>query len=167
MANACSVPPRFLSGYTSKTPGTEDGITEPSPTFSTCERDPFMFSPSKCLLALFVFNPGFGQPFLVLHPSRYASMLAQRMTASGTKCWVRSLPAPRTFLDTNAVSLSSSSTVCYLFLSNIFPGLTLRFFPAGWTGGKFGVGKRCPLKHTRAIVDAYARISPLACLPGD
>ncbi len=24
----------FISGYTSKTPGTEDGISEPSPTFS-------------------------------------------------------------------------------------------------------------------------------------
>jgi len=24
----------------------------------------------------------------------------------------------------------------------------------GWTGGKFGIGKRCPLKATRAIVDA-------------
>lgn len=24
----------------------------------------------------------------------------------------------------------------------------------GWTGGKFGQGKRCPLKYTRRIVDA-------------
>ena len=24
----------------------------------------------------------------------------------------------------------------------------------GWTGGKFGIGKRCPLKVTRRIVDA-------------
>ncbi len=24
----------------------------------------------------------------------------------------------------------------------------------GWTGGKYGVGRRCPLKYTRAIVDA-------------
>jgi phosphoenolpyruvate carboxykinase (ATP) len=24
----------------------------------------------------------------------------------------------------------------------------------GWTGGKYGVGKRCPLKYTRRIVDA-------------
>lgn len=24
----------------------------------------------------------------------------------------------------------------------------------GWTGGRFGIGKRCPLKYTRAIVDA-------------
>lgn len=56
----------FILGYTSKTPGTEDGIKEPSPTFSTC----------------------FGQPFIVLHPSRYASMLAKRMTDTGAKCWL-------------------------------------------------------------------------------
>ncbi|GAA5830065.1 hypothetical protein JCM11251_006862 [Rhodosporidiobolus azoricus] len=56
----------FLSGYTSKTPGTEDGIAEPTPTFSTC----------------------FGAPFIILHPSRYASMLAQRMTAVGANCWL-------------------------------------------------------------------------------
>ncbi|TFY52258.1 hypothetical protein EVG20_g10629 [Dentipellis fragilis] len=24
----------------------------------------------------------------------------------------------------------------------------------GWTGGKFGTGKRCPLKYTRRIIDA-------------
>lgn len=24
----------------------------------------------------------------------------------------------------------------------------------GWTGGKYGTGKRCPLKYTRMIVDA-------------
>ncbi|GAA5901362.1 phosphoenolpyruvate carboxykinase PCK1 [Sporobolomyces salmoneus] len=56
----------FLSGYTSKTPGTEDGIAEPTPTFSTA----------------------FGAPFIILHPSRYASMLATRMQAQGTKCWL-------------------------------------------------------------------------------
>jgi len=83
----------FILGYTSKTPGTEDGVTEPSPTFSTC----------------------FGQPFIILHPSRYASMLAERMSKTGAKCWL---------LNT------------------------------GWTGGKFGVGSRCPLKYTRKIINA-------------
>ncbi|MBW0514041.1 hypothetical protein O181_053756 [Austropuccinia psidii MF-1] len=56
----------FLMGYTSKTPGTEDGVTEPTPTFSTC----------------------FGQPFIVLHPSKYASMLAERMDKVQAKCWL-------------------------------------------------------------------------------
>jgi len=83
----------FIAGYTSKTPGTEDGIVEPSPTFSTC----------------------YGQPFIVLHPSRYASMLAEKMR--------------------------NNKADCYLLNT-------------GWTGGKFGTGKRCPLKYTRAIVDA-------------
>lgn len=62
---------RGANDVVSQTPGTEDGITEPSPTFSTC----------------------FGQPFIVLHPSRYATMLAERMIKSGTKCWVRSSPS--------------------------------------------------------------------------
>jgi len=56
----------FLAGYTSKTPGTEDGVLEPIPTFSTC----------------------YSAPFIVLHPSRYATMLADRMRASGAKCWL-------------------------------------------------------------------------------
>nr|ODN91773.1 phosphoenolpyruvate carboxykinase (ATP) [Cryptococcus depauperatus CBS 7841] len=83
----------FVAGYTSKTPGTEDGIVEPSPTFSTC----------------------YGQPFIVLHPGRYAKMLAERMTQNKVDCWL---------------------------------------INTGWTGGKYGTGKRCPLKYTRAIVDA-------------
>ncbi|KAJ3329125.1 Protein kinase C-like 1 [Blyttiomyces sp. JEL0837] len=44
----------FISGYTAKIAGTEEGVTEPQATFSTC----------------------FGAPFLVWHPTKYASMLA-------------------------------------------------------------------------------------------
>lgn len=47
----------FLSGYTSKLAGTERGITEPQPTFSTC----------------------FGAPFLPLNASVYAEMLGQKL----------------------------------------------------------------------------------------
>lgn len=47
----------FLSGYTSKLAGTERGITEPEPTFSTC----------------------FGSPFLPLPPSTYADMLGEKI----------------------------------------------------------------------------------------
>lgn len=83
----------FLAGYTSKTPGTEDGITEPSPVFSTC----------------------YGAPFLTLHPTHYSRMLEERMTKHQVDCWL---------------------------------------INTGWTGGKFGQGKRCPLKYTRAIIDA-------------
>lgn len=47
----------FISGYTAKIAGTEEGVTEPTATFSAC----------------------FGQPFLVWHPVKYASMLAEKM----------------------------------------------------------------------------------------
>ncbi|KAJ3072164.1 Phosphoenolpyruvate carboxykinase, partial [Quaeritorhiza haematococci] len=47
----------FISGYTAKIPGTEEGITEPIATFSAC----------------------FGQPFLVWHPMKYAEMLRKKL----------------------------------------------------------------------------------------
>jgi len=47
----------FLSGFTSKIPGTELGITEPIPTFSAC----------------------FGEAFLALHPTKYAYELVKKM----------------------------------------------------------------------------------------
>ncbi|KAK9382920.1 ATP-utilizing phosphoenolpyruvate carboxykinase [Kockiozyma suomiensis] len=84
----------FISGYTSKMAGTEDGITEPQATFSAC----------------------FGQPFLVLHPMRYAQMLSDKMSQHNAKAWL---------LNT------------------------------GWTGRSASKGgSRCPLKYTRAILDA-------------
>lgn len=56
----------FLSGFTSKVAGTEVGIVEPRPTFSAC----------------------FGAPFMPLHPSRYATMLAERLSQHETDCWL-------------------------------------------------------------------------------
>ena len=56
----------FLSGYTSKVAGTERGITEPTPTFSAC----------------------FGQPFLELHPTKYADELIRHMQMSGAKAYL-------------------------------------------------------------------------------
>ncbi|VUG20090.1 PCK1 [Brettanomyces bruxellensis] len=84
----------FISGYTSKMTGTEVGVTEPQATFSAC----------------------YGQPFLVLHPMRYAQQLADKMSAHHAHAWL---------LNT------------------------------GWTGKPMSKGgKRCPLKYTRAILDA-------------
>jgi phosphoenolpyruvate carboxykinase (ATP) len=84
----------FISGYTSKMAGTEDGVTEPQATFSSC----------------------FAQPFLALHPMRYARMLADKIAEHKTNAWL---------LNT------------------------------GWVGaGATTGGKRCPLKYTRAILDA-------------
>lgn len=56
----------FLSGYTSKVAGTELGIKEPVPTFSAC----------------------FGQPFLELHPLKYAEELVKHMKLSNAKCYL-------------------------------------------------------------------------------
>ncbi|KAF3801713.1 Phosphoenolpyruvate carboxykinase (ATP) [Colletotrichum gloeosporioides] len=84
----------FISGYTSKMAGTEDGVTEPQATFSSC----------------------FAQPFLALHPMRYAKMLADKIEHHNANAWL---------LNT------------------------------GWVGaGAAQGGKRCPLKYTRAILDA-------------
>jgi phosphoenolpyruvate carboxykinase (ATP) len=56
----------FLLGYTAKVAGTEAGVTEPKATFSTC----------------------FGAPFLPLPPERYASLLGQKLSTYGTRCWL-------------------------------------------------------------------------------
>ncbi|KAI8389255.1 phosphoenolpyruvate carboxykinase [ATP] [Blakeslea trispora] len=56
----------FISGYTTKVAGTEDGIVEPTPTFSAC----------------------FGAPFLVLHPQKYATMLADKMSKHAADAWL-------------------------------------------------------------------------------
>jgi phosphoenolpyruvate carboxykinase (ATP) len=56
----------FLSGYTAKVAGTEKGVTEPKATFSTC----------------------FGAPFLPLAPSRYATMLGERIATHKARVWL-------------------------------------------------------------------------------
>ena len=56
----------FLSGFTAKVAGTEQGIREPEPVFSTC----------------------FGSPFLPLQPEVYGNLLRKRMKSSGASCWL-------------------------------------------------------------------------------
>ena len=56
----------FLSGYTAKVAGTERGVSEPQPTFSAC----------------------FGAAFLVLHPTRYASMLGELLREHRSNVWL-------------------------------------------------------------------------------
>ena len=56
----------FVSGYTSKVAGTERGIVEPVPTFSTC----------------------FGSPFLPLPSSVYASMLGEKIEKHGANVYL-------------------------------------------------------------------------------
>ncbi len=56
----------FLSGFTSKVAGTERGVTEPQPTFSTC----------------------FGAPFMPRRPEVYGTMLRDKIAAGGATCWL-------------------------------------------------------------------------------
>jgi phosphoenolpyruvate carboxykinase (ATP) len=56
----------FLSGYTAKVAGTERGVTEPTPSFSSC----------------------FGAAFLMLHPTVYAQVLAKKMAEHGSKAYL-------------------------------------------------------------------------------
>jgi phosphoenolpyruvate carboxykinase (ATP) len=83
----------FLSGFTSKTPGTERGVVEPEPTFSTC----------------------FGAPFMPRRPEVYGKLLQEKIARHGATCWLVN---------------------------------------TGWTGGAYGIGKRMPIKATRALLTA-------------
>ncbi len=56
----------FLAGYTSKLAGTERGVTEPVPTFSTC----------------------FGEPFWTLAPQVYARQLGERIQRHGVDVYL-------------------------------------------------------------------------------
>ncbi len=56
----------FLSGFTSKVAGTERGVTEPEPTFSTC----------------------FGAPFMPRRPEVYGKLLQEKIAKHGSTCWL-------------------------------------------------------------------------------
>lgn len=56
----------FISGYTAKVAGTERGVTEPQATFSAC----------------------FGSPFMPLHPTVYAELLAEKIKKHGSNVWL-------------------------------------------------------------------------------
>ncbi|MEM9127391.1 MAG: phosphoenolpyruvate carboxykinase, partial [Pseudomonadota bacterium] len=56
----------FLSGFTSKVAGTERGVTEPQPTFSTC----------------------FGAPFMPRRPEVYGNLLREKIAQHGATCWL-------------------------------------------------------------------------------
>jgi phosphoenolpyruvate carboxykinase (ATP) len=83
----------FYSGYTSKVAGTEQGIKEPTPTFSAC----------------------FGEAFMPMSPQVYADLLFNKIHQHGTKVWLVN---------------------------------------SGWTGGRYGVGKRISIGDTKEIINA-------------
>lgn len=57
---------QFLSGYTAKVAGTERGIKEPTPSFSTC----------------------FGAAFMTLHPTVYADLLQKKLDKHGSSAFL-------------------------------------------------------------------------------
>lgn len=56
----------YISGYTAKVAGTERGVNEPEPNFSTC----------------------FGAPFLPMHPTVYSRLLGERIAAHQANVWL-------------------------------------------------------------------------------
>ncbi|KAL4179966.1 hypothetical protein AMTRI_Chr13g89850 [Amborella trichopoda] len=56
----------FIIGYTALVAGIEDGIKEPTATFSAC----------------------FGAAFIMIHPTKYAAMLAEKMQKYGATGWL-------------------------------------------------------------------------------
>jgi len=56
----------FISGYTAKVAGTEEGINEPEATFSAC----------------------FGEAFIPLHPGKYADMLGAKIKENNVNVWL-------------------------------------------------------------------------------
>lgn len=57
---------QFMSGYTAKVAGTEEGVKEPRPVFSAC----------------------FAAPFILLHPAVYAEMLGKKMKDHQVNVWM-------------------------------------------------------------------------------
>ncbi len=64
--NAAQAMYQFISGYTAKVAGTEEGVTEPKPVFSAC----------------------FGAPFLPLHPTTYAGMFGKKIDEHKVNVWM-------------------------------------------------------------------------------
>ena len=66
MLNPYQAAYHFISGYTAKIGGTEEGIQKPQPSFSAC----------------------FGAPFMPLHPGTYANLLAKKIEENEISVWL-------------------------------------------------------------------------------
>ena len=66
LLNASQAMYQFISGYTAKIAGTEEGIKSPKATFSSC----------------------FGAPFMPLHPGDYAKLLGAKIEENNCRVWL-------------------------------------------------------------------------------
>jgi phosphoenolpyruvate carboxykinase (ATP) len=103
----------FLSGFTAKLAGTEIGVTEPQPTFSTC----------------------FGAPFLPQPPAVYARMLGDKLDRHGSTVWlVNTGWTGGAFGEGERMPISATRALLHAALSGALDGVAYR------TDAVFGFG---------------------------
>lgn len=89
----------FLSGYTSKVAGTEQGIIDPIATFSTC----------------------FGHPFIVHKPELYAKMLSDKIKKHKSNVWmINTGYIGDKYKNTNRINLSYTRIMIEAIYDNYF-----------------------------------------------
>ncbi|KAI3941164.1 hypothetical protein MKW92_022382 [Papaver armeniacum] len=81
----------FISGYTALVAGTVEGVKEPTATFSAC----------------------FGAAFIMLHPTKYAAMLAEKMQQHGATAWLLRIKLPYTRKIIDAIHSGSLLNISY------------------------------------------------------
>jgi phosphoenolpyruvate carboxykinase (ATP) len=95
----------FLSGFTAKLAGTEIGVTEPQPTFSTC----------------------FGAPFLPQPPAVYAGMLGSKLDEHGSAVWlVNTGWTGGPFGEGSRMPIGATRTLLHAALSGALDGVEYR-----------------------------------------
>jgi len=98
----------FLSGFTAKLAGTEIGVTEPQPTFSTC----------------------FGAPFLPQPPAVYAEMLGSKLDEHGSAVWlVNTGWTGGPFGEGSRMPIVATRTLLHAALSGALDGVEYRTDP--------------------------------------
>ncbi len=98
----------FLSGFTAKLAGTEIGVTEPQPTFSTC----------------------FGAPFMPQPPWLYARMLADKLDEHGSTVWlVNTGWTGGPFGEGHRMPIKATRTLLAGALSGALDGVEMRIDP--------------------------------------
>ena len=98
----------FLSGFTAKLAGTEIGVTEPQPTFSTC----------------------FGAPFLPQPPAVYAELLGSKLDEHGSAVWlVNTGWTGGPFGEGERMPIRATRTLLHAALSGALDGVEYRTDP--------------------------------------